>query len=114
MFQGPPHWKAQSALRAAVISKPPALQLGRQTARWVKNDTQTGMPSGYDGAICVQRFDDSLNSAIHITYRSLLRSSSMHEPRDPSLKVVSQVSFFVKLLVFITKKLVINRGCKEV
>ncbi len=45
------------------------------------------------GAICVQRFDDSLNSAIHITYRSLLRSSSMHEPRDPSLKVVSQVSF---------------------
>ena len=49
------------------------------------------------GAICVQRFDDSLNSAIHITYRSLLRSSSMHEPRDPSLKVVSQVSFWFGL-----------------
>ena len=49
------------------------------------------------GAICVQRFDDSLNSAIHITYRSLLRSSSMHEPRDPSLKVVSQVSFLFGL-----------------
>lgn len=28
------------------------------------------------GAICVQRFDDSRNSAIHMTYRSLLRSSS--------------------------------------
>jgi len=40
-------------------------------------------------AICVQRFDDSLNSAIHITYRSSLRSSSMHEPRDPPLKVVN-------------------------
>ena len=40
-------------------------------------------------AICVQRFDDSLNSAIHITYRSWLRSSSMHEPRDPPLEVVT-------------------------
>jgi hypothetical protein len=37
---------------------------------------------------CVQRFDDSLNSAIHITYRISLRSSSMREPRDPLLKVV--------------------------
>eukprot|EP01136_Pigoraptor_vietnamica_P002239 Opistho-1_new@29932 len=41
-----------------------------------------------ESAICVQRFDDSLSSAIHITYRSSLRSSSMHEPRDPPLKVV--------------------------
>ena len=39
-------------------------------------------------AICVQRLDDSLNSAIHTTYRSLLRSSSMHEPRDPPSEVV--------------------------
>jgi hypothetical protein len=38
--------------------------------------------------MCVQRFDDSLNSAIHITYRISLRSSSMPEPRDPLLKVV--------------------------
>ena len=38
--------------------------------------------------MCVQRFDDSLNSAIHITYRISLRSSSMREPRDPLLKVV--------------------------
>lgn len=34
------------------------------------------------GAICVHCFDDSLKSAIHITYRILLRSSSMHEPRE--------------------------------
>ncbi|CAG8614357.1 12180_t:CDS:2 [Acaulospora colombiana] len=40
------------------------------------------------GARCVRRFDDSLNSAIHITYRISLRSSSMREPRDPLLKVV--------------------------
>jgi hypothetical protein len=38
--------------------------------------------------MCVQRFDDSLNSAIHITYRISLRSSSMPEPRDPLLKVL--------------------------
>ena len=40
------------------------------------------------GAICVQRFDDSRNSAIHTTYRISLRSSSMREPRYPLLKVV--------------------------
>ena len=45
-------------------------------------------PENIRSAICVQRFDDSLSSAIRITYRSLLRSSSMHEPRDPPLKVV--------------------------
>lgn len=42
-----------------------------------------------EGAICVQRLDDSRNSAIHTTYRSLLRSSSTHEPRGPPLEVVS-------------------------
>ena len=36
-------------------------------------------------AICVQQFDDSLDPAIHITYRISLRSSSLREPRDPSL-----------------------------
>ena len=39
-------------------------------------------------AMCVQRFDDSRNSAIHITYRISLRSSSLREPRDPLSKVV--------------------------
>lgn len=57
-------------------------------------DTQTDvLPGEPESAICVQRFDDSLNSAIHTTYRSWLRSSSMHEPRDPPLKVVSRFSF---------------------
>src|SRR5438270_4831851 len=56
----------------------------------VDNDARTGMPFGIPkGAICVQRFDDSLNSAIHITYRISLRSSSMPEPRDPLLKVLT-------------------------
>ena len=54
------------------------------------HDTQTDILPGYpESAICVQRFDDSLHSAIHITYRNWLRSSSMHEPRDPPLEVVS-------------------------
>jgi hypothetical protein len=53
------------------------------------NDARTGIPHGIPrGAMCVQRFDDSLNSAIHTTYRISLRSSSMPEPRDPLLKVV--------------------------
>jgi hypothetical protein len=39
-------------------------------------------------AICVQKFDGSRNSAIHTTYRISLRSSSLREPRYPSLRVV--------------------------
>jgi hypothetical protein len=46
--------------------------------------------------MCVQRFDDSLNSAIHITYRNSLRSSSLREPRDPLPKVVFNFSHKVK------------------
>lgn len=34
------------------------------------------------------------NSAIHTTYRTLLRSSSIHEPRDPPLTVVYFVIWF--------------------
>lgn len=44
--------------------------------------------------MCVQRFDDSLNSAIRITYRISLRSSSMPEPRDPLLKVLVYLTIF--------------------
>ena len=43
--------------------------------------------------MCVQRFDDSLNSAIHTTYRISLRSSSMPEPRDPLLKVLTDLVY---------------------
>ena len=46
--------------------------------------------SGNRSASCVQRFDDS-RSAIRITYRISLRSSSSREPRYPLLKVVSVV-----------------------
>ena len=44
------------------------------------------------GASCVQRLDDSRNSAIHTTYRISLRSSSLQEPRYPLLRVVAMYS----------------------
>ena len=67
------------------------------------DDARTGMPNGIPrGAMCVQRFDDSLNSAIHTTYRISLRSSSMPEPRDPLLKVVTIVCIRTG-----------NAGCKK-
>ncbi len=83
------------------LARPLPIRLGRVRARSGTdaqhqaelegvNDARTGMPHGIPrGAMCVQRFDDSLNSAIHTTYRISLRSSSMPEPRDPLLKVVN-------------------------
>ena len=59
----------------------------------------SGIP---ESAICVQNFNDSLNRAIRITYRSSQRSSSMCEPRHPLLKVFSYYNLveikFVKKL----------------
>lgn len=52
-------------------------------------DAQTGMLSGVpESAVCVQRFDESLDLTIPITYRNSLRSSSLREPRHPLLAVV--------------------------
>ena len=52
-------------------------------------DSQTDIPRiTQRGASCVQRFDDSQIHANRITFRILLRSSSLQEPRDPLLKVV--------------------------
>ena len=71
--------------------------LNNQAVLEGSNDARTGMPSGIpEGAICVQRFDDSRNSAIHITYRISLRSSSMPEPRDPLLKVLNDCAFTLR------------------
>ena len=74
-------------------------------------DTRPGMLRNYfRSAICVQNFNDSLSCAIHITYRSSQRSSSIHEPRDPPLKVVRFLYFFALgfffffLLFFVKEK----------
>ena len=54
-------------------------------------------------AICVQEFDDSQGSAIHITYRSSRRSSSMAEPRHPLLKVVLVMNILFFLFFYFFK-----------
>ena len=65
-----------------------------------ENDTQTDMLPGYpESAICVQKFDDSLNSAIHTTYRNWLRSSSRQEPRDSPLEVVTVLHFTIECTI---------------
>ena len=62
--------------------------------RIVVTDTQTGMLPGIPGsAMCVQGFDDSLNSAIHTTYRISLRPSSLRLPRHPWFAIVKVVCF---------------------
>jgi hypothetical protein len=84
-FQVTRHFSVRKALGSLKSSS----HFKKERGVEVFTDTQTSMLSGIpESAICVQRFDDSLNSAIHITYRISLRSSSMREPRDPLLKVV--------------------------
>ena len=50
-------------------------------------------------AMCVQNLDDSRDIAIRITYRISLRSSSLWEPRHPSLKVVRYFVYEAVLLL---------------
>lgn len=76
-----------------------------------RNDARTGMPSGMpEGAMCVQRLDDSLNSAIRITYRSSLRSSSMPEPRDPLLKVLIDFAYSSSEVMLKKRSSVVSGG----
>lgn len=86
---------AQERIQEQVHSHTLTLAMLHRAARFGR-DTQADMLPGLpDSAICVQRFDDSRKSAIHTTYRALLRSSSMHEPRDPPFRVVLGSSFSV-------------------
>src|ERR1700733_14096270 len=85
------HFKQPATLKkkSVGIAQVQSLSSKKKKGFEVFTDTQTSMLFGIPkSAICVQRFDDSLNSAIHITYRISLRSSSMREPRDPLLKVI--------------------------
>ena len=51
-------------------------------------DAEAGMPSGLpESAACIQISIDSRNSAIRSASRTSLRSSSLSEPKYPSLKV---------------------------
>jgi hypothetical protein len=96
------YYYAQSQMAPPLILKP-AVAGGAQDQAELEccTDARTGMPCGIPrGAMCVQRFDDSLNSAIHITYRISLRSSSMPEPRDPLLKVLTIIYSTQTTLIF--------------
>ena len=62
---------------------------GESGVRVGSTDAEAGMLSAEaSSAICVQKLDDSRNSAIHTKYRISLRSSSLREPRYPLLRVV--------------------------
>jgi len=84
---------APPVLRGGHRPPPRALVGERRVGRGGSSGAQADMPSAEtSGAICVQTFDDSRNSAIHTTYRISLRSSSLREPRYPLLRVVSSLS----------------------
>jgi hypothetical protein len=94
-FKGSQTTSQSIGTNAPNIQRPPNIYYYCISCRGVRrfHDSQTGILLGIPrSARCVQRFDDSLNSAIHITYRISLRSSSMREPRDPLLKVVFNIS----------------------
>ena len=58
---------------------------------WCQQTLRQACSQGTPGsARCVQSFDDSLDSASRKTYRISLRSSSLWEPRHPSLKVLQR------------------------
>jgi hypothetical protein len=78
-------------------------------------------PEG-SSAMCVQRFDGSRNSAIHTTYRISLRSSSLHEPSYPLLRVVfgyfrlfseEKQTFYFRQLRFGLDKVVVGQPFRE-
>lgn len=69
------------------------------------SDTETDMLRGEPlSASCVQGSDDSRNSAIRIAYRTLLRSSSLWEPRYPSLKIFLVFIFLYDLKLSLHSK----------
>ena len=71
------------------------LSSSQTTNEWVSQTLrQPCSRENPESAMCVQSFDDSRGLAIRITYRISLRSSSLWEPRHPSLKVVKDIVIF--------------------
>ena len=85
-----PNCEVRSSPRAQLAPTNNPLFRGR-VGPWGRcsDATETNMLQGMPwGAICVQSSDDSRNSAIRTAYRISLRSSSLREPRYPSLGVL--------------------------
>lgn len=70
----------------------------RFTLGWLKDTETDVLRESTSSAICVQKSDGSLKSAIHNAYRISLRPSSMREPRHPLLKVFRFQSKYSPLL----------------
>lgn len=71
------------------LARLPPTVVGGMTAKGGLRTLNQACYRAFPGsAMCVQNFDDSRSPAIRITYRISLRSSSLWEPRHPSLKVV--------------------------
>lgn len=68
--------------------QPHTVEKNRHTSQITLQQAYSQQDEG--SAICVQRFNDSQTSAVRITYRSSLRSSSIQEPRYPSWRVIKQ------------------------
>ena len=77
---------AESARRSLRV-----VRAGGGTGEWCQQTLRQACSQEFPGsARCVQSFDDSLDSASRKTYRISLRSSSLWEPRHPSLKVLQR------------------------
>ena len=75
-----------------------SLSRKKELGEWCLQTLKQACSQEYPGsAMCVQRFDDSVNSAIRITYRISLRSSSLWEPRYPPFKVVIKIFYKVEV-----------------
>lgn len=70
-------------LRSALAPGPTGARLGGGVRCGSMTLKEAFSVPKHTSAMCVQSFDDSLNSAIHTTYRISLRSSSLREPRHP-------------------------------
>ena len=86
----PLHFERRRTIKAVTFHDPPRRDTsgvcwGEMGGLFLKQACFGAKPKS---ARCVQRFDDSLSPAIHITYRISLRSSSLREPRYPMLRVV--------------------------
>lgn len=87
-FKWRSHYKTEHSITSCTCQK-------KHAAEVMQRDTEESVLSGEpESAVCVRKFDDSLSSAIRKTYRSLLRSSSLWEPRYPLLRVVQGLFFF--------------------
>ena len=104
------HGSCLQATRLYTTETKPIIQNTTNGLRGL-TDTETSLLPGIPGsAMCVQNLDDSLSSAIRITYRISLRSSSLCEPRYPPLKDVYRYWFLLRTAMMFQFQLIVSKG----